>query len=97
MVELAEEWRSIVKGAVQRGEVGGVSLLFIKDGKEICWLGEGYADRENKREIKRDTIFRLYSMTKPVTAVAGRSFRSEAACGGFPACIPGFSGLVRRS
>ena len=51
MVELAEEWRSIVKGAVQRGEVGGVSLLFIKDGKEICWLGEGYADRENKREI----------------------------------------------
>ena len=41
MVELAEEWRSIVKGAVQRGEVGGVSLLLIKDGKEICWLGEG--------------------------------------------------------
>lgn len=74
MVELAEEWRSIVKGAVQRGEVGGVSLLFIKDGKEICWLGEGYADRENKREIKRDTIFRLYSMTKPVTAVDARRY-----------------------
>lgn len=70
MVELAEEWRSIIEGAVRREEVGGVSLLFIKDGKEICWLGGGYADRENKREIKRDTIFRLYSMTKPVTAVA---------------------------
>ena len=74
MVELAEEWRSIVKGAVQRGEVGGVSLLFIKDGKEICWLGEGYADRENKREIKRDTIiFRKesYFPFKPM----GKPFR----------------------
>lgn len=79
MVELAEEWRSIVKGAVQRGEVGGVSLLFIKDGKEICWLGEGYADRENKREIKRDTIFRLYSMTKPVTAVAAMILAEDGA------------------
>lgn len=57
MVELAEEWRSIVKGAVQRGEVGGVSLLFIKDGKEICWLGEGYADRENKNGKQKRSPF----------------------------------------
>lgn len=26
------------------------------------------ADRENRRLISRDTIFRLYSQTKPVTA-----------------------------
>ena len=45
--------------------MGGVSLLFLKDGKEVCWLGEGYADRENKITIARDTISRLYSMTKP--------------------------------
>lgn len=70
MSKLTEEWSDILKEAVDRQEVGGVSLLFLKDGKEVCWLGEGYADRENKITIARDTISRLYSMTKPVTAAA---------------------------
>ena len=70
MSKLTEEWSDILKEAVHRQEVGGVSLLFLKDGKEICWLGEGYADRENKITIARNTISRLYSMTKPVTAAA---------------------------
>jgi CubicO group peptidase (beta-lactamase class C family) len=30
----------------------------------------GMADRENRRPIANDTVYRLYSMTKPVTAVA---------------------------
>lgn len=58
MSKLTEEWSDILKEAVDRQEVGGVSLLFLKDGKEVCWLGEGYADRENKLTIARDTISR---------------------------------------
>lgn len=30
----------------------------------------GYQDMENERPISRDTIFRIYSMTKPITSVA---------------------------
>ena len=30
----------------------------------------GMADREAEKPIERNTIFRLYSMTKPITAVA---------------------------
>lgn len=67
---LIREWETIISKAVERGEAAGVGLLCIRDGEEVCWIGRGYADRERERKIGRDTIFRLYSMTKPVTAAA---------------------------
>ena len=56
--------------SVSWGETAGSILLVTKDGKEECFLETGYADIENKKPLKRDTLFRLYSMTKPVTAAA---------------------------
>lgn len=52
------------------GETAGSLLLVLKDGKEECFLKSGYADIENKKPLERDSIFRLYSMSKPVTAAA---------------------------
>ena len=48
----------------------GLNLLVYKDGKEIGYWQSGFADFETGREYSRNTIVRLYSMTKPVTAVA---------------------------
>ena len=48
----------------------GLNLLVTKDGQELGYWQSGYADLEAGREYSRDTIVRLYSMTKPVTAVA---------------------------
>lgn len=59
-----------MKKAVDENLTAGVSLLLEKDGKELCFLAEGMADIENQKPIQRDTIFRLYSQTKPVTAAA---------------------------
>ncbi len=56
--------------AVENREVAGVIALEITDGKEIFFAKSGYADIENKTPIGRDNIFRLYSQSKPVTAVA---------------------------
>ena len=44
--------------------------MIIKEGKEIFYHEDGLADREAGIQIKRDSIFRLYSMSKPVTATA---------------------------
>ncbi len=52
------------------GETAGSLLLVLKDGKEECFLKSGYADIENKKPLERDSIFRLYSMSKPITAAA---------------------------
>ena len=57
-----------MKQAVDHCEVMGVNLLVEKGGEELLYCEEGMADRENRRLISRDTIFCLYSQTKPVTA-----------------------------
>lgn len=67
-MDLKEKIGSVMKQAIRDSEVMGVNLLVEKDGSELIYCEEGLADRENHKPICRDTIFRLYSQTKPVTA-----------------------------
>lgn len=60
----------IMKKGIEKNEAAGISLLVMKDGKEICFLAEGYADLEAGRKMERDTIVRLYSQTKPICAAS---------------------------
>ena len=69
-MDLKEELGRVMRQYVDKNIVAGVNLLVEKDGQEICYCQAGLADRENGKEITRDTIFRLYSQTKPVTAAA---------------------------
>lgn len=62
--------RKEIGKAIEKYEISGANLLVFKDGKEIFYHEDGLASREEQLPIKRDTIFRLYSMTKPVTAAA---------------------------
>ena len=66
-----------MKQAVDHCEVMGVNLLVEKGGEELLYCEEGMADRENRRLISRDTIFRLYSQTKPVTAACAMILMEE--------------------
>jgi len=54
--------------AVESGHLAGLNLLVLKDGKEISYNEAGYANIEENKPFKRDTIVRLYSQSKPVTA-----------------------------
>ncbi|HEY0476338.1 MAG TPA: serine hydrolase domain-containing protein [Kofleriaceae bacterium] len=55
---------------VQPGKIAGAVTLVARRG-EVAWLSPlGLADRERKTAMRADTIFRIYSMTKPVTSVA---------------------------
>lgn len=65
-----EQIDRLLKKAVEDHEVAGVNLLVIQDGKEALYSQAGYADREAGKPYQRDTIVRLYSMTKPITAAA---------------------------
>jgi D-alanyl-D-alanine carboxypeptidase len=46
------------------------AVLIAKDGKPLWERAYGYADREHKTPNKIDTLFRLGSMNKMVTAVS---------------------------
>ena len=56
--------------SVEWGETAGSLLLVTQNGKEECFLKTGYSDIENKIPLQRDSLFRLYSMSKPITAAA---------------------------
>ncbi|MCR4900719.1 MAG: beta-lactamase family protein [Treponema sp.] len=55
---------------VKENHVAGVNVLLYKDNKEIGYWQAGLADIMSKKAFERDTICRMYSMTKTVTAVA---------------------------
>lgn len=61
---------SLLQNEISNKRIPGASVMVYKDG-EICFDKQyGYADVENGKKISKDTIFRLYSCTKPITATA---------------------------
>lgn len=67
---MKEQLDEIMQNAVKNGDTAGVNLLVLKDGREWFYGEAGYRNLEYKKPMTRDTIFRLYSQTKPVTAAA---------------------------
>ena len=58
------------QGEIDKGAIPGAVLLVARSGKVVTLEALGYQDREKKIPMKPDTIFRIASMTKPVTSVA---------------------------
>ncbi|MDD3429935.1 MAG: serine hydrolase [Oscillospiraceae bacterium] len=62
--------QEILNEMTQNGIVGGASILFLQDGKEEFYGQAGFADIAGGVPMQRDTICRIYSMTKPITGFA---------------------------
>lgn len=69
-MDMTEKLQKTLDDAVTNSEIAGANLLILKNGKELLYTQSGYADIENKKAFERDTICRIYSMTKPITAAA---------------------------
>ena len=54
---------------VDAGRFPGTQLVVYRRGKVVHSAVQGFADLERKVPVKDDTIFRIYSMTKPITSV----------------------------
>lgn len=52
------------------GRVGAAHLLVLQDGEQICSVCQGYEDLDARKPLAENSIYRLASMTKPVTGVA---------------------------
>ncbi|MGB3268719.1 MAG: serine hydrolase domain-containing protein, partial [Rhodanobacter sp.] len=51
------------------GYLGGVTLV-ARNGRIVDWQAYGHRDLARREPMRRDAIFRIYSMTKTVTSVA---------------------------
>ena len=55
---------------VDDGALSGLVTLVVRHGKIVASNVHGYQDLAKKVPMRPDTIFRIYSMTKPITGVA---------------------------
>jgi CubicO group peptidase (beta-lactamase class C family) len=55
---------------IDAGRFPGAQLMVYRRGKIVHTSSQGFADIERKVPVRDDTIYRIYSMTKPITSVA---------------------------
>ncbi len=66
-----------IRNEIATGKIPGAILLIEQHGKPAYFENFGVRDVESKRPMTADTIFRLYSMSKPVTSVAAMMLVEE--------------------
>ena len=67
--ELENKVTRVIERAIEKGEVPCASMMLLHKDKVVCYAQAG-KDPGTGEEIRRDTIFRLYSQSKPVTSAA---------------------------
>ncbi len=61
--------RTLFQAEVDAGRMPGAVVLVARKGKIVHAEALGYQDKESGKPMKRDAIFRAYSMTKPMVSV----------------------------
>lgn len=62
--------RPVMQAYVDSKQVSGITTVIAKEGKIAHLESVGYRDIEKQLPMTRDTIFRIYSMSKPITSTA---------------------------
>ena len=62
--------RPAMQAYVDDGRLAGVMTMVARRGKVVHWEAVGMRDLETGDPLEPDDVFRIYSMTKPVTTVA---------------------------
>ncbi len=68
--ERLQEIAPTLQGYVDKGQLPGFLTVIARKGKIAHFETIGMRDVENKKPVEPDTIFRIYSMSKPITSVA---------------------------
>ena len=55
---------------VEQGRVPGIVHLVLRNGEIVHYEAVGQRGANDSTPMKRDDLFRIYSMTKPITSVA---------------------------
>jgi CubicO group peptidase (beta-lactamase class C family) len=64
---------------IDAGELAGVATLVWRDGEVLQSAAVGWRDIETRAPMARDTLFRIASMTKPITSTAALMLFEEGA------------------
>ena len=68
----------LVQSYIDQGKLPGAISLVARRGKVVHFETRGTMDYERRRPMRSDTIFRFYSMTKPIASVGLMMLYEEA-------------------
>ena len=68
--ERLERLHTFIQDVVDKKELSGAVTILARHGKIVDYRAYGVQDMASNTPMTKDTIFRDYSMTKPVTGVA---------------------------
>ncbi len=68
-----------VQELVDKEKIAGASVLVARKGKVAFFETFGMMDKEAGKAVDEETIFRFYSMTKPITSVAAMMLYEQGA------------------
>ena len=68
--ERLDRIRPVMQSYVDKGNLPGFLTVVARKGKIVHFEPIGMRDVENAKPVEADTIFRIYSMSKPITSVA---------------------------
>ncbi|MBA1333374.1 beta-lactamase, partial [Candidatus Endoriftia persephone str. Guaymas] len=67
---LRSEALKLINGMLEEEMIPGVSIALVDRSGPLWVEGFGYADQPTMRPVQADTVFRVGSLTKPLTALA---------------------------
>ena len=65
-----ESFDQAISALMRKHAIPGGAVAVLRDGKLIYARGFGYADVENETPVQPDALFRIASVSKPITAAA---------------------------
>jgi CubicO group peptidase (beta-lactamase class C family) len=65
-----ENFKRTLQAEVDKGHIPGAVVMINRRGKLAYSQAIGYQNKDTDLPMKKDAIFRIYSMTKPIAAVA---------------------------
>ncbi len=69
----------LIGGYVDAGKLAGAHFVLARDGQVVHAVRAGLRDIEAGLPVADDTVWRIYSMTKPITSVAAMMLYEEGA------------------
>ncbi|WP_375396615.1 serine hydrolase domain-containing protein [uncultured Sphingomonas sp.] len=93
-----ERLDAYLRGCVERGELAGWQVAVTHEDALVHRSGFGLRSLEQRAPVCEDTIWRIYSMTKPITATAALMLWEEGAfdlADPLSAYLPEFAGARR--
>ena len=69
-IERLNKVETLLDRYVEEGKIPGYNCLISQNFEEVAYFQNGLKDVERSKPIDRNTLFRIYSMTKPLTSVA---------------------------